>query len=94
MQREKLKADFILQLSALSIKTKSPNVPVSAMTLNLQRRRMVFPARTLPWLRPIALSMIREELRFLRCWLKRILQHHEHTRVIFSIYEFFENYKS
>ena len=94
MQREKLKADFILQLSALSIKTKSPNVPVSAMTLNLQRRRMVFPARTLPWLRPIALSMIREELRFLRCWLKRILQHHEHTRVTFSIYDFPKKNKS
>ena len=55
---------------------------------------MVFSALTLPWLRPIALSMIREELRFLRCWLKRILQLHEHTRVTFSIYDFLEKHKS
>lgn len=34
------------------------------------RRRMVFSALTLPWLRPIALPVNREELRFLRCWLK------------------------
>ena len=56
--------------SHLPVNKKTPQSAVICIVFEPAKRRMVFPALTLPWLMPIALSMNREELRFLRCWLK------------------------